>query len=252
MVCELIMIIKKEVTAGFNRGALTYNGAAKLQEKVAKELSLRLSGIEASEILEVGCGTGLLSQYLFQSFPQAEFVLIDIASKMIDVCHQRFNHANKINLLCADGEALAINQDFNLIASSMTIHWFANPLESMQKLALQLKPGGKFIFSMLGTSSLSEWKSICSEFNVSDATPIFPDFNFVRKELSEFVFEKKLIKHSYKNIQDFLSSLKLLGATTPRKDYTPLPSGKLREIMRVYNMPLEISYEIIYGEYSKI
>lgn len=41
-------------------------------------------------VLDLGAGTGLLTSYWYRAFPNARFVLADIALEMLDVARQRF------------------------------------------------------------------------------------------------------------------------------------------------------------------
>ena len=41
-------------------------------------------------VVDLGAGTGLLTQFWFQSFPNAEYVLLDIAEEMLQVARKRF------------------------------------------------------------------------------------------------------------------------------------------------------------------
>src|SRR5258707_13136946 len=44
----------------------------------------------ALAVLDLGAGTGLLSQHVARAFRQARFTLIDVAGRMLDVARERF------------------------------------------------------------------------------------------------------------------------------------------------------------------
>jgi len=50
-------------------------------------------------ILDIGAGTGLMSAYLLDKFPQAHLTLVDIAENMLDLARQRF--AGRENMIAA-------------------------------------------------------------------------------------------------------------------------------------------------------
>lgn len=54
------------------------------------------------KIADLGAGTGLLSMELFQLYPDAKFLLIDISEEMIDVAKQRFNGIANVSFIIDD------------------------------------------------------------------------------------------------------------------------------------------------------
>ena len=84
------MTLKKQIIRHFNAGASTYDTTASVQARVAHGLTLRLPNVMPHTVLEIGCGTGLFSQYLPTYFPQASLWLTDIAPAMVAKCRQKF------------------------------------------------------------------------------------------------------------------------------------------------------------------
>lgn len=52
-------------------------------------LKSRLAGKAPRRILEVGCGTGFLTQMLHEAWPEAELIATDIAPKMLERARNR-------------------------------------------------------------------------------------------------------------------------------------------------------------------
>ena len=153
------MSIKKKIIRYFNQSAMTYDAEATLQAAIAQQLAFRVNNHFSSKktpkkILEIGCGTGLLSQYMLRSYPAASFVLTDIAHTMVNLCSKRFTHDSRIQAICLDGESLALQEKFDLIISSMALHWFEDLPSSFNTIIRHLTPGGCFLFSALGKHSL--------------------------------------------------------------------------------------------------
>ncbi len=242
---------KKRIITCFNKSVGQYESAASVQALVAKRLAACLSGIKAQNILEIGCGTGLFSQYLTSFFPNGSLILTDIAPAMAKVCQARFKENSRVNVMCLDGEILTLSALFDLIVSSMTLHWFCNLKYSLQAIISKLQPGGHFIFAVMGASSFHEWRAICKKFNIPSATPSFPTEIFFKNNFPDIKLETEIIHKKYASVYAFLDSLKNTGATATRWDYTPLPSGKLRRIMRSMEYEITMTYEIIYGHYIK-
>ena len=48
-------------------------------------------------IIDLGAGTGLLTYFWYQQFPNAGYVLVDIAEEMLNVARRRFNGIQNIS-----------------------------------------------------------------------------------------------------------------------------------------------------------
>src|SRR5512139_2565885 len=57
---------------------------------------------ENPDILDIGAGTGLLSAFLMERYPEASFTLIDISEKMLDIAKDRFRGNSKVKYIVAD------------------------------------------------------------------------------------------------------------------------------------------------------
>ena len=73
-------------------------------------------------ILDLGAGTGLLSYFWFQHFPESEYVLIDIADEMLNVARKRFSGINNVSYQILDYSNELPKEDFDVIASALSIH----------------------------------------------------------------------------------------------------------------------------------
>ncbi len=242
---------KKQIITCFNKGANTYDRAANVQTHIGKCLALRLSGIPASRVLEIGCGTGLFSQHLSELFSNASLLLTDVAPAMVDICKQRFINQSNVRVVCMDGENLMLSNQFDLITSNMTLHWFSHLQRNLKNIINKLISNGHFIFSMLGENSLQEWRHICKKFKIANATPVFPTKDFIKKIIPTAQIHVETYQQKYKSAYAFLNSLKLIGATAAPLNYIPLSAGMLRRVMRHFDTEITISYEVIYGYYKK-
>ncbi|MEG2075357.1 MAG: class I SAM-dependent methyltransferase [Victivallaceae bacterium] len=116
-------------------------------------------------ILDLGAGTGLLSMFYLRHFPNAEYLLVDVAGEMLKIAGERFSNLSNINYLVGDYAKSLPDGDFNLIISALSIHH----LENEQKQALfrqiyhKLPSGGIFVNYdqfCADTPAMSEWFDI--------------------------------------------------------------------------------------------
>lgn len=115
-----------------------YNGTTRF---IASNIS------KPKRILDLGAGTGLLSQFWYQCFPSSEFVLVDIADEMLNIARKRFDGADNISFQILDYSRVLPDLDFDVIISALSIHH----LEDADKAALfrriydKLPSGGLFV-----------------------------------------------------------------------------------------------------------
>ena len=151
-------INKIEVEKRFKRSKTSYDDNARVQKRVIdRMIRIILSSIKQTpeSILEIGCGTGLLTSQLHQSFSNAELYLNDLVE---DLCYHAATR-NQIPLThCFPGdiEKLTLPLTFNLIASTSTFQWFTNPKETFKKLSERLEKDGLLVFSTFGKCNLKE------------------------------------------------------------------------------------------------
>ena len=102
---------------------------------------------EKHRILDLGSGTGLLAMYYFHHYPQADYILADVASEMLNVARQRFEHISNVNYSVIDYARELPDGNFDLVISALSIHHLENEQkqELFRKLKNKITPGGWFI-----------------------------------------------------------------------------------------------------------
>ena len=99
-------------------------------------------------VLDLGAGTGLLSEILFWVFPRADFTLCDISEKMLNKAKMRFDGTGRnVNYLVKDYAAEPIHGKYDLIISGLSIHHLADSDKKAlySRLPKMLNRGGLFI-----------------------------------------------------------------------------------------------------------
>jgi tRNA (cmo5U34)-methyltransferase len=75
------------------------------------------------EVLDLGAGTGLFSKHVLEKYPDARFLLYDVADKMLDVARERFRgHPQQFEFTTGDYRTLQVAHEFDLVVSSLSIH----------------------------------------------------------------------------------------------------------------------------------
>ena len=104
-------INKAQVQKNFGQNAITYDEYAVVQKEMAKELfdKIKRKGCCFRNILEIGCGTGFLTELLAREYPNAQIIATDIAPEMIAIASNKLADYSNIKYFVADGENLSID-----------------------------------------------------------------------------------------------------------------------------------------------
>jgi malonyl-CoA O-methyltransferase len=237
----MLSIRKQKIENSFGSKVASYNRHAFLQKESAQKLCFFLPEIAPLKILEIGCGTGFLTQELQKKYPESEILSIDISKEMIKACTQKFLGYNNFQFNVMDGEHFHSSEKFDLIISNLSIQWFEKPLQGLKDLTKFLTDDGVLFYTTIGKKSFQEWKDILTNLNLSSGIIGSPDYEGIFQE------DKKII--SYKNSLDFLRNFKKIGAHQPRPDYVPLTSSQLKQACTAHDTAYngQITWHILYG-----
>jgi tRNA (cmo5U34)-methyltransferase len=100
------------------------------------------------EVLDLGAGTGLFSKHVLEKYPDARFLLYDVADKMLDVARERFcGNPQQFEFTTGDYRTLQVPHDFDLVISSLSIHHLTHEEKQdlFRKIYSILKKSGTFI-----------------------------------------------------------------------------------------------------------
>lgn len=151
-------INKEEVEQRFRRSRASYNDNARVQKMIVDRMvPMILSSVKRvpEKILEIGCGTGLLTSQLQRTFPNVDLYLNDLVEEL---CYHAatINQVPQMRCFPGDVEKLFLPLSFDLIASASTFQWFTTPEETFMKLSKQLEQNGVLVFSTFGKFNLRE------------------------------------------------------------------------------------------------
>ncbi len=113
------------------------------------DLVVESSEVKSKDIvLDIGCGTGLLSLKFLQKADCMIFG-VDNSPEMLEIFKnkiEKLNLSRKISTKLGDVENLDFkDKKFDIIASTVTLHHVKNKLPVIKKIFERLKPGGRFI-----------------------------------------------------------------------------------------------------------
>lgn len=185
----------------FAKNLDTYNDNAKIQKKMAERLLSFLDRKDFDDILEIGCGTGFLTQLVNEKFSFKTYTANDI----VESCEKYVKEINpKINFIPADIEKAVENSDkkYDLIISNAVFQWVEN-LESFIKLLVsKLNDDGVLLFSTFGPENFREVNFVLGKtlpyYSANELQEIIKGYkSVVEQEMHVMAFKtpKDILKH---------------------------------------------------------
>lgn len=158
----MIVKDKKLIQRRFDRARPTYDQNALIQTRMAEALTTRIRaalGSRFSNILEIGCGTGLLTRQISN---RIQFDRL-LANDLVDACrtHLPWDRNQRTHFISGDAEQIETfppGQD--LIVSNAAFQWLQDTSVFLPKLAGLLKPGGALAFTTFGPDNFRELTSL--------------------------------------------------------------------------------------------
>ncbi len=151
-------INKEKIRNAFTQSFVSYDGEAYAQRTIINHLLdtlIRNQGDCFPCVLEIGCGTGLLTRELYRLFHPTKFVVNDL-------CDVFFNPSwgDGITFVPGDAEQLNFDGKYDLIISSSTIQWFEDTESFLKKIEKNLSENGVIAISTFGSDNLKEIKTL--------------------------------------------------------------------------------------------
>jgi malonyl-CoA O-methyltransferase len=215
----------------FGRAASTYESATPVQRQVAGRLAARIlsSGLPpGARVAEFGCGTGYLAQALAPDLQPSLWIATDLAPAMAAAAR-----ASTPLVAVMDAARPALRPGFDLVCSSLTLQWLADPAAALTAWRGLLRPGGHLAVATLIEGSFAEWRAALAEAGAAPAGPRFPPQAEARAWFGpDAEFETLAFSERHPSALAFLHGLKASGADAA--DARPLDGGILRRAMRAF------------------
>ncbi len=238
------MQFDRSIASRFSRAAKTYTQSAMVQRDVVEKLCGFLSDSSSPiRILEIGCGTGGLTEKLLQKFPFAKIDAVDIAGGMIEHCRSKFSENSRLNFFVCDVMLFDSAEKYDLIVSASALHWIDDLNALFSKLKNLLVESGGLIFSLMLDETFSELQTAKRAVLSSDKIgSVLPSFSTVFDAVGNagFLIKKAMPFSSqtiYKSTQQFLREISAQGVTagSVSRSQTVLTRGELRQVAEKYD-----------------
>ncbi|WP_369902735.1 malonyl-ACP O-methyltransferase BioC [Bacillus manliponensis] len=253
------MINKALLQKRFNAAAVSYNQYANVQQKMADCLLERLkeyySSVDCIRILELGCGTGYVTEQLVAAFPNAKITAVDFAESMIEQAKKRYK-VDAVTFRCEDIERIDVDEQYDVIISNATFQWLNDLKATLSNLYSVLSENGVLVFSTFGDKTFYElhtsFQRAKEMYEVQNAKALGQTF-LTASQLQElckqitgdmYVFET-CYKETFSTVREFLQSVRKIGATNSNEgSYCQSPSI-FRSMLRVYERDFTENEQVV-------
>lgn len=250
---------RQQIARAFST-ACDYDRHAHVQREVARHLAARIVQLKlpaSPRILEIGCGTGYLTEALLESGIGGDWLVTDLSLQMLERCRSRIGEREGVRYAILDGQRAhpEFAQQFDLVCSSLAVQWFESLQDSLGQMLSWLAPGGHCVFTTLGATTFSEWRAAHEREKLAAGTPELPSaaqlaLILPQAQASPLVVE--YYRQAHGTGAAFLKSLKAIGAGTPARQHTPLSPAQLKRVMCQFESAgAAATYEILTCHYGR-
>jgi malonyl-CoA O-methyltransferase len=256
----------RSISDSFSRAAQTYDQYAEVQSYAAHVCGQKMHDVlpklPAGPALEIGCGTGFLTQQLVEHCAGRKVIATDVSPDMLDICKSRidntFKHGHSATFELLDAQRIDVKPRFALIAASFSFQWFANLTETLERLMHSLLPGGVMLFSFPTCESFSEWRTVCEKSGREFSGNVLPDAASLKAYAFENGYEFKSYEMDYvlryESPLDFFKALRHSGAATKFAPVEPGAGNQLFSVVRAWERDsatsAQVTYRILFGSMS--
>jgi len=183
-----------------------------LREHAAKTILnwLGMFEIKSGRVLELGAFTGHLSQHL----KDFDLTVSDISQEALKINPCK-------NQIIGDEESLEFD-GYDIILSSMNLHWINFVQSFLAKVYNALKPGGRFIANFIGEDSLKSLRSELITLELQTNSLSMPHISpFITKQdithlmqmagFKDIITDSELLEVVYPNVLGAMKDLKKMG-----------------------------------------
>jgi malonyl-CoA O-methyltransferase len=229
------------IVAAFDAAAQSYDALTQVQREVASALVARAAAefSEPRAILDLGAGTGHVTELALRQWPQAELTALDAAPAMLARLRAKFPQVATIRRDAARLDGVGRH---DLILSSMMLHWLDAPRDALAHWRGHLAPGGLLCVAVPVEGSLGAWRDFTRSAGIEDGLWTFPPEDFAKGlgatiEISDFPAE-------YSDAKAFLRTLKGAGAHKSRPGVRPAPAGALRRLLAARSGAFKATFRV--------
>jgi trans-aconitate 2-methyltransferase len=155
--------------------ARTYDSSSEPQQAWASEVLARIEGIAPdARVLDVGCGTGRVTEALLELVPRGRVLALDASADMVELARGRLG--DRAEVWCQDVLDLDLDEPVDAIVSTAALHWVTDHDRLWMRLARALRPGGRLEVQCGGQGNIDRVREVIEEV-ARDVAPELVDWS---------------------------------------------------------------------------
>ena len=133
-----------------------YHEISSPQQSWGRKVLDRLPLAGHERVLDIGCGTGRLTEQIARRVPAGKVVGLDRSPSMIETAAAWLRlHAPATTLVLGDAASLPFRRVFDAVFSGATFHWVHDHGALFRSIVMALKPGGRLVAQCGGGPNLA-------------------------------------------------------------------------------------------------
>lgn len=205
-----------KVREDFSDAAHGYDSVSGIHREVGRRMMEKLPFNGPGRVLDIGMGTGYLTEQVARVYPRARVIGLDFAKGMA-----RYAASNRMNIhaVCADARALPFAENsMDLIISNLALQWVFDLDRVFGSCREILRDSGAMLITVFGKETLRELLvSFEKTFNASSVQ--FPRLvegeelhAAAKKHFPDVTYKKEVMRIDFPTMTDVLLWVKRLGA----------------------------------------
>ncbi len=188
--------------AGTPWDAGTYDRVSDPQLEWAGEVLRRLDGLSPdATVLDVGCGTGRVTELLADLVPEGRVLAVDASPEMVELARARLG--GRAEVFCQDALELRLDGEVDAVVSTATLHWVRDHERLWPTLAGVLRGGGRLEVQCGGEGNIARVRETIELVAAESAPELlgFSPWNFASAEDTE----RRLRRSGFEQIRCWLA-----------------------------------------------
>jgi trans-aconitate 2-methyltransferase len=137
----------------------SYDRISAPMEALGREVLARLALGGEELVLDVGCGSGRITEALIERLPRGRVIAVDASESMVQAARRRLPDAD---VRVMDALELELDEPADAILSTATFHWISDHARLFQSLRAALRPGGRLVAQCGGEGNIAQLRGRAS------------------------------------------------------------------------------------------
>lgn len=178
-----------DVGQGFDRSAGDYDDLLRRNRAGAERLVASLPPGRYERVLDVGCGTGFVTQAMVGRFGTPSVTGVDPSEGMLERFREKLDGLDvEADLHVAGVHEMPVPDGvYDAVVSGMAFHWFPEKPAAVRAMARRLRPGGVMGILASGRGTDEEFRLVLSAIDPPVPPSWLEVFDHIHRDVDELV-----------------------------------------------------------------